>query len=216
MVKLLMFDFDGTLVDTGPDIVLAMNDFLQSKGRPALPEKTVLQFVGPGLAGLMDSIYPEAAKDPKLLQQAEEEFLKFYERNYLLNNPRPLRDAKEFLRSCPYKMAVVSNKRVRFIPKVLDHLGLMDLPWVSLIGGDSFEHKKPHPKPLLEAIDAAGVTPGQAVMVGDGFPDVEAAKACEVTSVAVNFGYTPVEELLAKGAKYQISNFADLLQIFPK
>lgn len=215
MTQLLMFDFDGTLVDTGPDIVAAVNGFLQTKGVPALPEKTVLQFVGRGLAELVHSISPQTATDPELMKQVEQEFLEVYD-HHVLNNPRLLRDAEKFLRSCPYKIAIVSNKRIRFIPKILEHLGLMDLPWVTVIGGDSLENKKPHPQPLLQAIKLAGVTPQEAVMVGDGFPDVEAAKACGVTSVAVDFGYAPVEELLARGAKYQISYFADLLRIFSK
>ncbi|MCB0363772.1 MAG: HAD hydrolase-like protein [Bdellovibrionaceae bacterium] len=215
MTPLLMFDFDGTLIDTGPDIVAAVNEFLAIKKAPALPEETIINYIGRGLAELVQAIAPETAADLLQLKTIEREFLDVYDR-HVLNNPRPLRDAVEFLRDCPYQIAVVSNKRERFIPKILDHLGLMDLPWVALIGGDSLQHKKPHPMPLLTAMAKAGVSSENAYMVGDGFPDVGGAKACQIPCVAVDFGYGPIEELMQAGATYRIRYFSELHQILAK
>lgn len=209
MKPLLMFDFDGTLVDTGPDIVSAVNEFLAIKKLPALPHATVLKFIGRGLADLLAGIVPEAQRQAQDQKAIEREFLEVYDR-HVLNSPRPLADAADFLRHCPYKIAIVSNKRQQFIPKILAHLGLLDLPWVALIGGDSLAHKKPHPEPMRTAMLKAGVDASHAWMVGDGFPDVEGAAACGIPCVAVEFGYVPAEELVARGAQYRIRYFAEL------
>lgn len=214
MTRLLMFDFDGTLVDTGSDIAAAVNDLLELHNKPQLPYEVIITYIGGGLDKLLENLAPEVTGNLDQIKKIEFEFLEIYDR-HILNNPRPLKDAEKFLDTCPHQIAIVSNKREHHIRRILNHLGWNHFPWVSVFGGDSFDKKKPHPFPLLQAMRCANSAPEKSILVGDGIPDVEAALSCGVTSVAVTFGYAPLAELLKRGAHKQISSFSELNRLYP-
>lgn len=211
-MELIIFDFDGTLVDTAPDLIRSANLYLESKGFDRLPEETVRAEIGMGLRKLILDLYPEAEKSDAFKRRIEGEFLAVYEREFL-TSPRLFDGALDFFNEWDGKIAIVSNKRFRFIPPILKKLGVDALPWSSLIGGDTFANMKPHPEPFLKAIEAAGTTPEKTLIVGDGSPDVEGALAIGAPCAAVEFGYTPARVLMELGATYSIPSFSELLPL---
>ena len=214
-IELVMLDFDGTLVDTAPDLIRATNRFLREQGFPEVPEKKLRDQIGFGLWVLVKEFLPDIAKDPIRVKSMEVRFLEIYEQE-ILHSPTFYPGALEFLRAWPGKIAIVSNKRSRFIHLLLQHLEIHTLPWSSVIGGDTFAQMKPHPMPFLEAMKKAGTDHAKTVMVGDGEPDIQGALAVGIRSVAVSFGYSPIEQLVHLGAHATIGDFSELSQILQK
>lgn len=208
-IRLVAFDFDGTLVHTAPDIVRATNEFLQLHGREPLPEQEVIEHIGMGLVGLIRGVVPEAAHHPEIAADIEAQFSKVYD-EHVLREVRPFDGVKEFLSQWPHRTAIVSNKPERYIHQILKHLRLDQIPWSAIIGGDSLRTKKPHPLPLETAMNAAGASSEETLMVGDGPPDMGVALACKTHLLAVSFGYSPLSELRALGAEHWIDHFQEL------
>ena len=211
-VQLVIFDFDGTLVDTAPDLVRTTNIFLRSKGHAGLPPEAIRAEIGMGLIPLLKNIYPEGFIDPQVQADAETEFRSLYDSEYL-ESPTLFDGAREFLDAWEGQIAIVSNKKVKYIPPILEKLGAAHYPWRAIIGGDSYPTMKPHPTPFLAAMEAAQVDPEDTLVVGDGHPDIEGAVAVGCRSVAVEFGYTPIDELMSLGAWKAIQSFHELLPL---
>ncbi len=211
-IELVIFDFDGTLVDTAPDLIRATNLFLESEGLEALPEQRIRNSIGMGLRSLIQNVFPGAIDDDHLKRRIEGDFLRVYEREFL-HNPQPFEGVREFLNDWDGLTAIVSNKRARFITPILEKLELHTHPWVAVIGGDTYPNMKPHPEPFLGAIQAAGVTPETTLVVGDGTPDVKGALAIGSLCVACEHGYEPAADLMDLGAFAQIETFHDLLPL---
>ena len=210
---LVIFDFDGTLVDTAPDLIRSTNLFLESKGVDPLPEAQIRAEIGMGLRKLITDVYPDLhGGDEIQKRKIEGEFMAVYEREFL-HAPKLYPGAQDFLAEWDGQIAIVSNKRVRFIHPILQKLEIHTLPWVAVIGGDTYPNMKPHPEPLMAAILAAGTTPENTILVGDGSPDVIGALAVGCRCVAVEFGYTSASELMSLGAWKSIEGFADLLPL---
>lgn len=210
--ELVLFDFDGTLVDTAPDLIRSTNLYLQTQGFEPLPEARIRSEIGMGLRKLIVDLYPEKHIDEALAKKIEAEFLSIYEREFL-RSPALFPGALEFLTEWDGQIGIVSNKRMRFISPILEQLGIDQLPWVCVIGGDTYPNMKPHPQPLLAAMEAASCDADQTVIVGDGHPDVQGALATGMSCIAVEFGYTPVQELMALGASHSLAHFSDLLPL---
>lgn len=206
---LIMIDFDGTLVDTAPDLVRATNLFLADKGLPALPEKRIREEIGLGLRKLILDVYPDTDLSEIEQQQLYDDFTKVYETQFL-NSPTLFDGAYEFLIDFQGDISIVSNKRERFLHPILEKVGLAGFPFRKIIGGDTLGRMKPHPLPFLTALAASSVAPHEALMVGDGAPDVEGAITIGSPCVVVEFGYTPHEELMALGATASVNSFAQL------
>jgi len=213
--QLVIFDFDGTLVDTAPDLIRATNLYLESEGFDALPVHQIRNEIGMGLRKLILDVYPDEGKNDELRQRIEGEFLAVYEREFL-HSPALFDGAREFLTEWEGQIAIVSNKRARFIHPILEKLDVHRLPWVSIIGGDTYPNMKPHPEPFLGAIYAAGVTPDETLIVGDGTPDVLGALAIGSRCVAVDHGYQDPEQLMGLGAWARIESFHELLPLIRK
>ncbi len=211
-IDLVIFDFDGTLVDTAPDLIRATNLYLESQGFDSLPEERIRSEIGMGLRKLIIDLYPEEHKDDHFRRRIEGEFLAVYEREFL-TKPQLFPGVREFLSEWDGQVAIVSNKRVRFILPILKKLTLHTHPWSAVVGGDSYANMKPHPEPLLGAMAAAGATPETTLIVGDGLPDVHGALAVGSRCVAVNFGYTESALLMAQGASQTIDSFHELLPL---
>jgi phosphoglycolate phosphatase len=211
--ELIIFDFDGTLVDTAPDLVRATNLYLKAQGFAELEEARIRESIGMGLRRLILQVWPDhEVKDDALKTRIEQEFLALYEQEYLVS-PTAYPGLLDFLAQWDRRIAIVSNKRRKFIAPILQKVGLDGLPWAALIGGDTYANMKPHPEPFLAAMEAAGVTPEQTLIIGDGFPDVTGALAVGSPCLAVEFGYTSAEELKALGAFASLASFEDLLPL---
>ena len=209
-IDLVIFDFDGTLVDTAPDLIRATNLYIESKGFDALPEERIRSEIGMGLRKLILDLFPEFHNgDDHAKRRIEGEFIAVYEREFL-HSPKLFPGALEFLHQWEGHIAIVSNKRARFIHPILQKLNVDKLPWVSVIGGDTYPNMKPHPEPLMAALHAAGSTPETTLIVGDGHPDVEGALNIGSRCVAVEFGYTSADELMDLGAWSKLASYTEL------
>lgn len=208
----LVFDLDGTLVDSAPDLVAATNHALADLGLEPIAAGTLRGTIGFGarrmiLEGLNQTgrTLPEAEVDRLLAR-----FLAYYEPN-IARESRPFDGvvaALESFRSRGARLAVCTNKRLALATHLLAELNLDGL-FDAVAGRDSFPVFKPHPDHVLGAIRMAGGDPRHAVMIGDTVIDVSAAKAAAVPAVVCTFGYSdqPVDAL---GADAVIGHFSEL------
>jgi phosphoglycolate phosphatase len=196
----IVFDLDGTLVDTAPDLMAATNHVLASLGRPGVSEHQLRPLIGHGARFMVEhAMGPDAAK----LSEAERKrlldlFLDHYARNIAVGS-RPFEGTVAALnrfRSAGARLAVCTNKAEAMSRRLLDALSLSPL-FSAVAGRDTFAVYKPHPDHLLGTIKLSGGDRARAVMVGDSRIDIATAKAAGVPVVAVSFGYTdtPVREL---------------------
>ena len=185
-VRALIFDLDGTLIDSKLDLALAVDATLQHMGRPSLAEETIYSYVGNGALHLVRCSLGDGAGTEEI-QEGLQFFLSYY-RAHMLDNTVTypgVREGLELLRERP--MAVLTNKPVRFSMGILDGLGLSHY-FKYVYGGNSFETKKPDPhgvNVLLRDLDAA---PLEAMMVGDSEVDVRTARNAGTWACAVSYG----------------------------
>ncbi len=215
LIKLLIFDLDGTLIDSADDIIKSVNGLLVERGRAELPPETIRTAIGEGLKRLVAKIFPESAADPALIEDLEKDLKRFYAR-HLLESTRPYPGVTEFLHRCEIPIALVTNKYELYTIQTLKGLGWDVFPWVCVYGSDSLAQRKPDPLPLQEAMRIANVAPGETLMIGDGLPDMMAAQKAGVRAIACTYGYTAAEKLLAFKPVAQLKRFTDLPVILSK
>jgi phosphoglycolate phosphatase len=186
-IKALVFDLDGTLIDSKQDLVISVNATLQAIGREGLPTELVASYVGSG-APVLISRALGGQDDPELLQQSLKFFLEYYE-EHKLDHTREypgVREALEQLNGTP--MAVLTNKPVNMSVRILEGLGLAEFFKV-IYGGNSFATKKPDPLGANTVLGDFKVTASEAAMVGDSEVDVQTARNAGMISAIVNFGF---------------------------
>jgi len=218
----LLFDLDGTLIDSAPDLALAVNDTLVKLGRDPFPETVIRGWVGNGAKILIERALSGSQQiaddlDPKLAEQALEIFLDSYQNNICIHTCLydGVLESLKTLKALGYKLAVVTNKPERFIEPILKGLGLIDLFEV-LVGGDTIANKKPDPHPLHFACEQMGVAIDRCLMIGDSRNDILAAKAAGTPSVGLTYGYNYGEDIAIHKPEWVFDNFADLLGILSK
>lgn len=208
----LVFDLDGTLIDTAPDLIAAANHVLALRGLAPLPLETLKPSISFGAREIIatglkvhDARFNESELDGLL-----DTFLAFYADNIAVESrPFPrLVETLETYRDQGVTLVVCTNKREGLSRLLLDQLGMGDL-FKALAGRDTFSVCKPHPDHLLGAIRLAGGDPRRSVMVGDSEVDVATAKAADVPVIGVTFGYThiPVTEMAVDAAIDHYSEF---------
>ena len=186
-VRALVFDLDGTLIDSKQDLVLSVNATLQAMGREELPTDLVASYVGSG-APVLISRALGGAPESEELQRALKFFLTYYDAHQL-DHTRAypgVREALEQLRGTP--MAVLTNKPVDISVQILEGLHLAQF-FKAIYGGDSFVTKKPDPLGANTILTDLGFAPSEAVMVGDSEVDVQTARNAGMISAIVNFGF---------------------------
>jgi phosphoglycolate phosphatase len=185
-VRLLVFDLDGTLVDSKVDLANSVNHALGSFGHPALPHPVIYSYVGDGATMLIRRAVGEG--DNGTLSAVLDLFLAHY-RRHLLDTTVPYPGVAESLRewSGAYQMAVLTNKPLDMSRQILSGLSL-DRHFVDVIGGDSLDSKKPHPDGLLHIMRTRGASPGETLMIGDSRNDVLAGKKAGVRTCGVTYG----------------------------
>lgn len=210
--KLVVFDLDGTLVETAPDLAAAMNHLLRGLGRREVDPLSVRLMVGRGARVLMQKAMADTgpAASEQELDGLVSEFLGVYE-TLIASQSLPferVEDALDRLAARNVISAICTNKPEHLSEILLDALGLRTR-FSSLIGGDTLDVRKPNARPLLEAISRAGSVPDNTVMVGDSITDIQTARAAGVPVIGVSFGYTdtPMSEL---GADIVIDHFDEL------
>lgn len=210
--RALVFDLDGTLVDTAPDLHATLNVVLASHGRSRLDLDQVRNLVGQGARTLVERGFrmTGAPLDPEPLKAAVAEFLAHYGDNIAVFS-RPFPGVEGLLadfKAEGYRLGVCTNKAEHLSRKLLGEIAFLTY-FDALFGGDTLAVSKPDPAPLLSALEAIGATPENGVMIGDSPTDVATAKAAGVPVIAVDFGYShiPAAEL---GADAVISAYAEL------
>lgn len=217
----LLFDFDGTLIDSAPDIRTAANQMLDTLGLAPLTLAQIHGFVGDGARALVARCLQAAGGTASDTPAAEDDALARLTARYMAiysairPDPScvyPCVDATlETLRRRGHPLALVTNKPEGATHEVLDAVGLAR-HFTVVVGGDTLPQRKPHPAPLLEALRRLGQPPTHAVMVGDGPNDVAAGRAAGLRVIAVSHGYAhgPVEAL---GADHVVATFPDLIPV---
>ncbi|MEO5362232.1 MAG: phosphoglycolate phosphatase [Magnetococcus sp. DMHC-8] len=193
-IQAVLFDLDGTLVDSAPDLCGAMNHVLTGRGHPPLALQQVRHLVGNGARTLLArGFWGEEAEPPADdpgFEAAVADFLDYY-RDHLTDHSRPypgVEAALHTLRQRGLALAVVTNKPAALALSMLERLQLRE-HFARVVGGDTLPQRKPAPEPLQHVLAHLGVAPRQAVMVGDSAVDVEAARATGCPVVLMSHGY---------------------------
>jgi phosphoglycolate phosphatase len=185
-VRALIFDLDGTLIDSGVDLALSVNATLEQAGRAPLPHQQIFSYVGQGAPRLIEqALGPGAAREE--CEQGLAFFLSYY-RQHMLDNTVTYPGVREGLAALEgMPMAVLTNKPVRFSRQILEGLGLA--PYFRYVyGGNSFESKKPNPAGMGVLLRDFGAAPKQAMLVGDSDVDVRTARNAGTWCCCVTYG----------------------------
>lgn len=208
----ILFDLDGTLVDSIPDLTTSINALFATEALSPLSHDNVRAMVGNGIAKLVERAFKarDIALDGEALAAMTERMMAIYQ-DHLTDETRLMDGADDILRAYAkvgVKLAVVTNKPEDFARRILERLGLAEVVH-AVVGGDTCPTRKPEPEMLLHALSELGWHASRAVMVGDSLADINAAKAAFVASVVVRGGYTtvPVDQL---GADVVIDNLHQL------
>lgn len=205
----VLFDLDGTLVDTAPDLVAVLNRMLLERGRPRVPFAVARNEVSNGAAGLLRLGFGDAGS-AEAFAALRQTFLDLYRRSVCINSKLfiEIGTLSENLRD--NRWGIVTNKPHALTDALLEQLGLR-VDSGCVVSGDRLPQRKPHPAPLQLAAAELGLLPAQCIYIGDAPRDIEAGKAAGMRTVAAAYGYIrPDEDLLAWGADAIMRRPADL------
>ena len=207
----LLFDLDGTLIDSGDDLAAAVNHTLSHDRLGAVSREQVLRMLGNGAPVLVERAYAYhgAEKPPDALARFRDHY-----REHCLDATRPYPGVVELLRRlAPERaVAVATNKPTAFAEKIVDGLGLRPLV-DTVVGPEAADAPKPSPGMLLSALEALGHGPGEAVMIGDSPSDVEAGRRAGLATIAVTWGYRSRELLAASGPDRLADTVEELVEL---
>jgi phosphoglycolate phosphatase len=188
---LVIFDLDGTLVDSKVDLVHSVNAARGLMDLPPISDELVSSYVGNGAPVLMRRALGQEASEADV-QRGLEFFLSYY-RAHMLDNTRlypGVKDALDRLREAGAKMAVLTNKPVRFSRSIVEGLGLSK-HFFQVYGGNSFEQKKPDPIGIETLLGESGLARERTIMVGDSGVDIQTARNAKVQACGVSYGFQP-------------------------
>ena len=194
----ILFDLDGTLVDTAPDLMLAHNHVMKKFGYPTKSTEDIRNLVGKGAGALIGrSIWGQAKKefskvlDDKIKDEMVKEFVNFYGKN-IVNESTLINGVKEFLKWCKEQnisMAVCTNKQEHLSNDLLKKIGIYDF-FEYVAGSDTFDYCKPDPRHLTNVVEILDGDLNKTIMIGDSETDANAAKAAEIPVILLENGYT--------------------------
>jgi phosphoglycolate phosphatase len=206
-VRALIFDLDGTLIDSKQDLIHSINAMLRELGRGELAEETISGYIGHGAPKLVARALGDESTEEER-QQALQFFLRYYEQHKMdTTRTYPgVAETLEKLSSVP--MAVLTNKPVRISVRILDAMGLSKY-FRSIYGGNSFETKKPDPLGARTILRELRAVPHETLLVGDSEVDVQTARNAGTLAAAVNYGFG-VHDRRAYPADIYLERFAEL------
>ena len=210
-LRAVLFDMDGTLLDTAPDMAGALNALRAEQGFAALPYDAVRSAVSHGAARVVKTGFPDASAES--LAALQSRFLEIY-RAALSGGTRLFPGMEHVLDALDgrhLKSGIVTNKAAWLTDPLLEQLGLR-ARFACVVSGDTMPTRKPHPQPLLHAASLAGVAPEECIYVGDAERDVQAAHAAGMPALVANYGYLRADEdSTAWGADGYLAQALDLL-----
>lgn len=207
-IKLVIFDLDGTLVNSITDITNSLNYAIKPCGLAPKTSEEVSALVGEGITKVIERVLGDERRQYR--DDVVKRFLEFYS-EHIVDNTFPYPGVRETLeRLNGFKKAVISNKREALSIKVLEALDLI-MFFDLVIGSDSTTEKKPSPIPVLHVISTMGLTPEDSIMVGDSDLDIAAGKSAGIKTVGVTYGYREREFL--KDADYIIDDIKELTNL---
>lgn len=212
-VRAVLFDLDGTLADSAPDLAAAVNSMRQSRGLEALPLAMLRPVASHGARGLLGVAFGSRPHHPDY-DTLRVEFLNTYERDLcvatrLFDGVLPMIDAIE---ASGLAWGIVTNKAARFTDPLVELLQLHERAG-AIVSGDTTAHAKPHPAPLLHAAEQMGITPEACVYVGDDLRDIQAGQAAAMGTIAAAWGYCADTDPAEWGADVLIREPGELIAL---
>jgi len=216
-VNAILFDLDGTLVESAPDIANAANSMLESMGRNTVATEKIQGWIGNGTPKLVKRALTgefNGEPDSDLFEHAYPIFIERYEQNFCVDSymyegvPETLKELHER----GFTLGCVTNKPASCTLPLLSQLQI-DQYFTSIVSGDTCTHKKPHPEPVLFGIEEMESSPQNCAMVGDSAHDIHAAQAADIPIIAVAYGYNQGVDLSTQSPYAVVDNFADILPL---
>jgi phosphoglycolate phosphatase len=199
--ELIIFDLDGTLIDSVPDLALSVNHTLKALNKETYSLEIIRTWVGNGASTLIKralsgDVIINKSLDEKDIEEALDIFLKFYKNNLTIGTTMypNVKEKLNKLKSKNYKLAIVTNKPFEFIKPILDYFDLTDL-FIYCIGANSLPQKKPSPIPLLHVCEKLNISVEKSIMIGDSKNDIISANEAKMQSIALTYGYNYDEDI---------------------
>ncbi len=210
-VDLIIFDFDGTLVETGTDLAQAVNFMLKTLFFKKRTEKEIIGFVGDGIDALIEKALGQ--RNAQFYEQALDIFTQYYSR-HLLDNTKLCPYAEDVLINYIGKAKIIlTNKRYRFTETITQGLNI-EKYFIEIIGADSTPYKKPDQRVVDYILNKYGTAKDKTVIIGDGINDIIVAKKSGILSCAYLNGLGKKQELLSLKADYYIENLLEVNTLF--
>lgn len=213
-MKAVLFDLDGTLLDTAPDLAAAANAMLAEERLARLPITTVRQFIGSGLSKLVERCLAVSgiSNDEKRLARAVQSFERHYERlNGTAAEPFPgVLEALERLRAARLRLACVTNKAAAFTLPLLEKSGLAHF-FDAVVTADHVGRRKPDPEPFRYASGILGIVPEECLVIGDSANDAEGARAAGCRVLLVSYGYSEGRDVRTLDCDGVVATLAEAL-----
>jgi len=208
----IVFDLDGTLIDTAPDLIETLNFILIEHGLPAVPYDTARPLIGGGARGMIERalIVDRGSASPADVDRLYAPFIAYYA-EHIADRSRPfpqLEPTLDKLAAAGHRLAVCTNKLEWLSKRLLEMLGLSGR-FAAICGQDTFGMQKPDPRVFWQTVVRAGGEPAEAVMVGDSVTDIRTARAAGAPIIAVDFGYSDVP-IRSLGPDRVIASYAEL------
>ncbi len=220
VVKAIMIDLDGTLLDTAGDLATAANLMLRELGRAELPIATIQSYIGKGIQNLVKKSLTnslDGEPDAELFSQAIAIYEHEYEKNLCINTrpyPRAV-DGLTAMKEASFQLACITNKSEAFTLPLLRATSLLDY-FDIVLAGDSLPKKKPDPMPLQHACKLFGILPHEMLLIGDSLNDTEAARAAGCYVFCVPYGYNEGRDVLGLDCDAIIPSIYDAVKLIKR
>ncbi|OBT10065.1 phosphoglycolate phosphatase [Vibrio sp. UCD-FRSSP16_10] len=219
LIKLIAFDLDGTLLDSAPDLAVAVDLAMQAMHCPGVSEAQVRTWLGNGADNLVArALSQNMTIDPSISEQSKRQARVHFDHYYAQcghSKSTLYPQVKESLQALleeGFQLAIITNKPYQFVPDILSQHGIDDL-FVDVLGGDSLPKIKPDPMPLIHLLDKYQLTADEMIMIGDSKNDILAAKNAGVVSVALPYGYNHGEPIELANPDHLIDDLSQLLKL---
>lgn len=214
MKQLLIFDLDGTLLNTIGDLAACCNTMLEARSLPTHSHEEYTTYVGNGIGKLVERALPEHLRSAEYVAEAKAEFVKLYTENIAVHS-EPYKNIVELLKKLKAQdvtIAVASNKFQKGTEKLVAHY-FEGINFAAVLGERPNIPLKPSPQIVRDILQITSFTPDKALYIGDSATDMLTAAAAGVESVGVSWGFRPREEIVEAGAKYVVDNPLEILDL---